>query len=49
MEATSDEGVQSTRDDPSVAALSTPTPKALVISVEQSEEGDVVLVTRPGT
>ena len=49
MEATSDEGVQSTRDDPSAAASSTPTLEVPATSAQQAEEGDVVLDTGPGT
>ena len=49
VEATSDEGVHSTRDDPSAAAPSTPAPEAPATSAQQAEEGDVVSVTGPGT
>ena len=49
MGATSGEGVQSTRGDPSAAALSTPAPEAPTTSALQVEEDDVVPITGPGT
>ena len=49
MGATSGEGVQSTRDDPSIATLSTPALEATMTSALQVEEDDVVPVTGPGT
>ena len=47
--ATSEEGVQSTRGDPSATASSTPAPEAPTTSALQAEEDDIVPVTRPGT
>ena len=49
VEATSDEGVHSTRDDPSAAAPSTPAPEAPATSAQQAEEGDIILITGLGT
>ena len=49
MEATSDEGVQSIRDDPSAATPSTPSLESPATSAQQPEEGDVIPMTGPGT
>ena len=49
MGATSREGVQSTRGDPSATTPCTPALEAPTTSTLQAEEDDVVPGTRPGT